>query len=138
MSYEVTIGQRHAPAGFGRRVRVFLAVTAGLLLRRLKPERIEAVLRRVRGSVRPSTPEEALRARADIVAASARCAYREGCLPRSVAVSILCRLEGHWASWCVGVKTQPPFGAHAWVEVREQPVGEGTPAGYFAKLIAVE
>jgi hypothetical protein len=68
---------------------------------------------------------------------SLACAGREGCLPRSLATVLFCRLQGRWAAWCVGTRTVPPFGAHAWVEVAGEPVGEEHPADYFRTFFTV-
>ena len=65
---------------------------------------------------RPATYEQAKAARDTIVAVSLICGAREGCLPRSLATVLLCRLHGSWPAWCVGARRLPPFAAHAWVE----------------------
>lgn len=36
---------------------------------------------------------------------------------------LLCRALGVWPTWCTGVRTEP-FGAHAWLSVDGEPVGE--------------
>jgi hypothetical protein len=70
-----------------------------------------------------------------VVAVSALCAG-EGCLPRSLATVLLCRMTGTQPTWCTGVRTEP-FRAHAWVEVGETPVGEPWPAGYYRPMLRV-
>src|SRR6266545_484172 len=73
-----------------------------------------------------------------VTAVSLTCAAREGCVARSLATILLCRLRGRWASWCVGARRVPPFGAHAWVEVGGIPVGEDEyPPDYFRKFFTV-
>ncbi|TVL90274.1 lasso peptide biosynthesis B2 protein [Streptomyces sp. SAJ15] len=61
-------------------------------------------------------------ARHAVVAVSVTCAG-QGCLQRSVATALLCRLAGTWPDWCTGIRTNP-FLAHAWVEGDGEPVGE--------------
>ncbi|MDQ0752934.1 hypothetical protein QF034_007165 [Streptomyces africanus] len=97
-----------------RRAQVRLAVGAARLLARRHPRRIRTV-----------------------VAVSLACAGREGCLPRSLATILLCRLHGQWPTWCVGARRLAPFGAHAWVEAEGVPVGEGHPPDYFRPLFTV-
>ena len=70
----------------------------------------------LRRGARPATYEQAKAARDTVVAVSLTCAAREGCLPRSLATVLLCRLHGSWPAWCVGARRLPPFAAHAWVE----------------------
>ena len=74
----------------------------------------------------PATFEQAKAARDTVVAVSLHCAAREGCVARSLATVLLCRLSGRWATWCVGARRMPPFGAHAWVEAEGRPVGRTT------------
>jgi hypothetical protein len=112
----------------GRQVGALVAVVAARLLARCAPKRICAVLEFVRRGARPATFDQALRARQDVVATSARCAGRY-CLDRSLATVLLVRLRGRSLSWHTGVRT-PPFAAHAWVEAEGRPVGE--PAEDFA------
>lgn len=104
------------------------AVGAARLLILLPPSRLCQVLRLLSGGTRPATREQALTARQAAVAVSARCAGL-GCVQRSVAAALMCRMRGRWPDWCTGFRTQP-FAAHAWVEVNGTPVGE--PAGIAA------
>jgi hypothetical protein len=60
----------------------------------------------------------------------------EGCLQRSLATALLCRLRGSWPTWCTGVRTMP-FGAHAWVEADGVPVDEPDPPGHYRPVITV-
>jgi hypothetical protein len=69
------------------------------------------------------------------VAVSVLCAG-EGCLQRSLATALLCRLRGTWPTWCTGVRTMP-FSAHAWVEADGEPVDEPHPAGHYRPVITV-
>ncbi|SDD36273.1 lasso peptide biosynthesis B2 protein [Actinokineospora iranica] len=121
--------------GLRRLVVPWLVVRVAVIVARWSPARIRRVLTRVSAGARPATVEQARWARERVVAASARCAG-EGCLPRSIATALLCRLRGTWPTWCCGVRVQP-FLAHAWVEVDGAPVDEPYPAGYHHALIRV-
>jgi hypothetical protein len=72
-----------------------------------------------------------------VVAVSLACSAREGCLARSLATVLLCRLQGRWPTWCVGARRLPPFAAHAWVEAEGVMVGEDYPPDYFRTLFSV-
>jgi hypothetical protein len=121
----------------GRRILARLVVGAARLLETQSPRRIRRVLSWVRRGAQPATFEQAKAARDTVVTVSLVCAGREGCLPRSLATILLCRLRGQWPTWCVGARRIPPFGAHAWVEADGVPVGEGDPADYFCKFFTV-
>ncbi|WP_221761248.1 lasso peptide biosynthesis B2 protein [Kibdelosporangium aridum] len=76
---------------------------------------------------RPATYEQAKAARDDVVAVSMICGAREGCVPRSLATVLLCRLyHDTTPTWCVGCRRVPPFGAHAWVQADDIAVDEAT------------
>ncbi|WP_274556198.1 lasso peptide biosynthesis B2 protein [Streptomyces spiramyceticus] len=121
----------------GRRIEVRLVVVLARLLAGRPPRRIRAVLRRVSHGARPARYDEARAARDAVVAVSLTCAAPEGCLARSLATAMLCRLHGRWPTWCVGARRLPPFAAHAWVEAEGVPVGEGVPADYFRAFFTV-
>ncbi|WP_434442358.1 lasso peptide biosynthesis B2 protein [Lentzea sp. E54] len=127
------------PAGvpFGRRVAARLAVAAAFPLAKLTPRRLRQVLGVLRRGARPAGYETASQARDAVLAVSLRCLGPQGCLPRSVAVVVLCRMSGSWPTWCAGVRVMPPFGAHAWVEADGVPVDENLPARYFRPLMTV-
>ncbi|GGW78988.1 lasso peptide biosynthesis B2 protein [Streptomyces lomondensis] len=120
-----------------RRLVVRLVVAAARLLATRRPRRVRTVLDRLSRGARPATVEQTRAARDAVVAVSLACAGREGCLPRSLATALLCRLHGRWPTWCVGARRLPPFGAHAWVEAEGVPVGEEYPPGYFRPLFTV-
>jgi hypothetical protein len=123
---------------FRRRTAARFAVACAHLLAVLPPGRIRAVLGVVRRGARPATLEQAADARATVLLVSLASGGRKGCLPRSLATVLLCRLHGVWPTWCVGVRARPPFAAHAWVEAEGVLVGEGVPADYFQRFFAVE
>jgi Transglutaminase-like superfamily len=119
------------------RIAARLAVAAARLLATRSPRRIKAVLGCLRRGARPASYAEAKAARDAVVNVSLACAGREGCLPRSLATVLLCRLHGRWTTWAVGVRRIPPFGAHAWVEADGLPVDEAYPPDYYRTLFTV-
>jgi hypothetical protein len=118
-----------------RRASALLAVAAARALATLPPRRIRRVLHLARRGAAPASADQALAAREAVLAVSARCAA-EGCLQRSLATVLLCRMNGVWPTWCVGVRTRP-FRAHAWVQVDGRPVGEPHPADYYRPIVTV-
>ena len=117
------------------RVPALLAVGAARLLARLSPRRIRKALVLLRRGAAPAVYGQALAARQAVVAVSVLCAG-EGCLQRSLATALLCRMRGVWPTWCTGVRTEP-FRAHAWVEVDGRPVGEPQGAGYYRPIMCI-
>jgi hypothetical protein len=120
-----------------RRIMARLAVAVARLLALLPPRRIRSVLMLLHRGAAPATFAEAKAARDAVLAVSLACLGPKGCLPRSLATTLLCRVWGVWPTWCVGVRATPPFGAHAWVEADGQAVDEDVPAGYLVRLTAV-
>ena len=118
-----------------RRVLALLAVGAGHLIGRLPPARIRRVLTVAARGARPASYAEASRARRTVTAVSVRCAG-EGCLPRSIATALLCRVGGSWPTWHAGVRTIP-FRAHAWVEADNRPVDEPVSTTQMRPLVTV-
>lgn len=117
------------------RPAVITAVAVARLLTRARPRRIRWVLVQLRRGARAATEAQALAARQAVMAASARC-RGQGCLQRSLAAVLLCRMAGVWPDWCTGVRTAP-FRAHAWIEVNGIPIGEPTPADYYRPMMSV-
>jgi hypothetical protein len=117
------------------RLAAHFAVALARLLARQSPGRIRRLLLVIRRGARPATQGEASAARRAVVAVSVLCAG-EGCLQRSLATALLCRLRGSWPTWCTGVRTMP-FGAHAWVEAAGVPVDEPDPPGRYRPVIVV-
>jgi Transglutaminase-like superfamily len=120
-----------------RRVLAYAVIGFARLLATRSPRQIRTVLGRLRPGARPATYEEAKAARDTVVAVSLTCAAREGCLPRSLATVLLCRLHGSWPAWCAGARRLPPFAAHAWVEADGVMVEEDYPPDYFRPLLRV-
>ncbi|MFI7104271.1 lasso peptide biosynthesis B2 protein [Streptomyces sp. NPDC050161] len=117
------------------RVAPLLAVALARALAHLPPRRIRGVLHILRSRTRPATGEQALAARQAVIAVSARCAG-EGCVQRSLATTLLCRIRGVWPTWCTGVRSDP-FRAHAWVEADGQPVGEPPSTALYHRIMSV-
>jgi hypothetical protein len=122
---------------FRRRILAHAVVGAARILATQRPGRIRTLLGWLHRGTRPATFEQAKAARDTVVAVSLVCAAREGCVPRSLATVLLCRLRGRWPTWCVGARRVPPFGAHAWVEVDGVPVDEPYPPDYFRTFFTV-
>jgi hypothetical protein len=120
-----------------RRMLVLLAVGAARMLATRPPRQIRRMLGWLHRGTRPATFEQTKAARDAVVAVSLACAGREGCLARSLATVLLCRLRARWPTWCVGVRRIPPFGAHAWVEAEGIPVDEDYPPDYFRTFFTV-
>ncbi|MGH8908663.1 MAG: lasso peptide biosynthesis B2 protein [Egibacteraceae bacterium] len=118
-----------------RHVAARSAVAVARVLIRLSPRRLRQVLCVARWGARPAAEAQALAARQAVVSVSVQCAG-QGCLQRSVATALLCRLGGAWPEWCTGIRTEP-FRAHAWVEVDASPVGEREEIRLYRKVMIV-
>ncbi|WP_324604642.1 lasso peptide biosynthesis B2 protein [Streptomyces sp. NRRL S-337] len=105
MSHPVSFENR-AHLTVRERCAAHCAVTAARALSRLSPHRLCRLLERIRRGARPATAPEALRARHTVVTVSRHCAGN-GCLPRSVATALFCRLRGRWPQWCTGYAPSP-------------------------------
>ncbi|WP_320783357.1 lasso peptide biosynthesis B2 protein [Streptomyces sp. CRN 30] len=135
MSHDVTLAARE-PLPPSRWPAAWLAVAAARLLATRSPYTIGRVLRRLRGGAAPATTAQASAARAAVVTVSRRCATDTGCLQRSLAAALLCRLGGVWPTWCTGVRTRP-FSAHAWIAVDGTPVSERQSADYYTPVLTI-
>ncbi|GAA2931678.1 hypothetical protein GCM10020221_29340 [Streptomyces thioluteus] len=103
-----------------------LAVTAAHLITTAlgsRPARLKQLLDVLARRAAPATAEQASRARDVVTTVSPHCGSGYGCLPRSIATALLCRLAGTWPTWKSGVRF-PPLTSHAWVEADGEPVGE--------------
>ena len=121
----------------GRRIITWWVIGAARALALLPPRRIRAVLAGVARRARPASYAEAKSARETVTAVSLLCAGRQGCLPRSIATVLLCRLRGAVPTWRVGVRTAP-FSAHAWVEAEGQPVEEPAGTEHLRVLMTIQ
>lgn len=137
MSVPETVFYRPGSVPLPRRVETRVAVGVARILATQSPKRIRKVLGWLRRGATPATFAEAKSARDSVVAVSLVCAGPEGCLPRSLATVLLCRLHGQWPTWCVGARRLAPFTAHAWVEADTAPVGEDYPPDYFRTFFKV-
>ncbi len=97
--------------------RLLLAATGN------RHDRLARVLRTASRHASPATAASAERARAVVETVSLRCASPQGCLPRSLAILVLCRVRGQRVTWRIGTHS-PPAAAHAWIEAGGHPVGE--------------
>lgn len=138
MSYHMSL-ETGFPAAGGRweRFSARWAVRIAGLVVVLSPRRIEWLLVQLHRGSRPASFEEAERWRRQVVAVSPAAAGRFGCLPRSVATVLLSRRYGAWTTWCVGVRNELPFAAHAWVEAEGRLVGEAGDMNTFSRLVVV-
>ncbi len=137
MSMPMSLHRRERGLPLRRRVLALAAVGAAQLIARQPPGRIHSVLAWARRGATRADYHQALAAREAVTAVSLMCRGPRGCVPRSVATALVCRASGAWPTWCVGVRTVAPFGAHAWVEADGTIVGESVPANYFRPLLTV-
>ena len=137
MTSPLTIPYAPKSVSFRRRWVIRSMSLVAALLSTRSPERVAAILTRISRNTRPVDSATASELRREVTAVSLACAGNEGCLRRSITVALLTRLRGQWVTWCVGVRAVPPFAAHAWVAVDDEPIGENVPAGYFKALISV-
>ena len=137
MTTPEAVNHRPGSVPLPRRLLAYAVVAVARVLATRSPRRIRAVFGVLRRGARPATYEQAKAVRDTVVAVSLTCAAREGCLPRSLATVLLCRLHGSWPVWCVGARRLPPFAAHAWVEAEGAMVDEDYPPDYFRPLIRV-
>ena len=137
MTTPETVSHRPGSVPLPSRLLAYAVIAVARVLATRSPRRIRTVLGVLRRGARPATYDQAKAARDTVVAVSLTCAAREGCLPRSLATAMLCRLRGTWPVWCVGARRLPPFAAHAWVEAEGVMVDEDYPPDYFRPLLRV-
>jgi hypothetical protein len=137
MSVMMSLGDRTPRGTLIDRLSVRVAVAAGRMLSHTSPQRIRLVLTMLRVGSRPATLATAVRWKQRVMAASPHAAGGYGCLVRSLATVLALRMRGEWPTWCVGVRVDPPFGAHAWVEAEGQMVCEPAQAGSFHTMMVV-
>lgn len=119
------------------RGKVHVAVWVARRLARLSPRRLREVMTALSRGARAADYPQARQARDEVLSVSTWCCGPEACLPRSIAVALVCRTRGTWPAWCVGVLAAPPFLAHAWVEVDGQMVDEPVDSDFYRKFFAV-
>ncbi|GAA1309540.1 lasso peptide biosynthesis B2 protein [Saccharothrix xinjiangensis] len=136
MRAKATAVTRTGGVGLPRRLSATLSIYLARALSTRSPQRIRRVLAVLRRGARPATLDEARAAHRSVLASSVMVAG-DGCLPRSIAVVLLCRVRGGWPTWRVGTRLHP-FRAHAWVEVDGVPVGEPSDMGHWIPLITID
>lgn len=99
------------------------ASTLLLVVTRARPHRIRRILSVLQRGTSEADLRQATRALAIVTTVSLRCASGHGCLRRSLATVLLCRIWGVRATWLVGFRSPPPQ-SHAWVEAGGEPVCE--------------
>lgn len=120
-----------------RYAQVHIAMAMASLLSRVRPSAIQQILSILRLGARPSRPDEAESAFHDVHQVAPHLRGPTRCLARSLTVVIVCRFRGHWPTWCVGVRIQPPFVPHAWVEVDRRCIGEVGGAVSYRTMLTV-
>lgn len=137
MSIIVALERNRTGRPLRLRLLTRLAICTARLLVLLKPHLLTRVLTRLSRGAAAADSTQAHAARASVLAASLSLNGLRSCLPRSVSIALLCRLQGVWPTWCVGVRAAPPFAAHAWVEAGGELIGERGNPDTFARLITV-
>jgi hypothetical protein len=113
------------------------ATTLLLVLTRTRPQRIRRFIGALHRGSREADLHQAERAFAIVTTVSLRCASGHGCLRRSLAIVLLCRLWGLRPTWRVGFRSPPPQ-SHAWVEAGGEPVCETVdPRTIYLPMITV-
>ena len=113
MSYSMLVPRR---AG-RQRMAIRAAVMIANLMCKLKPARLERLMRLASRRTRAIDTELLEQLYDEICRVDPRVAGWRGCLPRSIAICLLCRWEGTWPDgWRSGIHRAPPFSAHAWIE----------------------
>lgn len=135
MSLPIVSEPASRPRGTAR-IRTRLAVCLAFLLTFLPPHVLAILLRRVMKGAAPADLGATARVRAHVCAMSERCAG-QGCLQRSIAVVLLCRLAGTAPVWKTGYRVAP-FAAHAWVEVAGEPVSEPGNVSSYTTVLEVQ
>jgi len=121
-----------------RHAEILAAYGLALTMARMKPIRIRGVLRLVSsGSRCPASLAEATEVYNEVYRALPRARGAFGCLAFSLTCAFMLRSRGVWPTWCAGVRTQPPFAAHAWIEADSRVVGETIESSALATLIRV-
>ncbi|MBO0879355.1 MAG: lasso peptide biosynthesis B2 protein [Mycobacterium sp.] len=137
MSVIMSLSDRTPCGSLVDRLSVRVAVATGRIVSHISPQRIRLVLTMLRTGSRPATLATAVRWKQLVMTASPHAAGSYGCLVRSLATVLASRMHGEWPTWCVGVRVDPPFGVHAWVEAEGQMVCEPARAGSYHTMVVV-
>lgn len=124
----------------GERCAGLLAVAAATVLlsvTKRRPNRIRWAVRALQRGAGETNLQRAEEAYGIVTTVSLRCASGHGCLRRSLAIVLLCRLWSIRATWRVGLHSPPPQ-LHAWVEAGGEPVCETVdPRTIYTPVITV-
>ncbi|MFI2316825.1 lasso peptide biosynthesis B2 protein [Streptomyces sp. CB00072] len=137
MSVTVALNRDHRPRSWKLRLQTRLAICLARTLALFKPYVLRRLLTRLSKGAAPADAAVTTAARDSVLASSLGLHGLRACLPRSLAVAVLCRLRGTWPTWCVGVRTAPPFAAHAWVEAGQEMIGETGGYDSYSRLFTV-
>lgn len=137
MSVTVALSRDRRPRPWKLRLQTRLAICLARILALLKPYVLRRVLARLSKGVAAAGATEVRTARDSVLASSLGLHGLRACLPRSLATALLCRFRGGWPTWCVGVRTAPPFAAHAWVEAGREMIGETGGYESYSRLFTV-
>ncbi|MFC8623128.1 lasso peptide biosynthesis B2 protein [Streptomyces anulatus] len=137
MSVTVALNRDHRPRSWKLRLQTRLAICLARILALFKPYVLRRLLTRLSKGAAPADAAVTTAARDSVLASSLGLHGLRACLPRSLAVALLCRLRGTWPTWCVGVRTAPPFAAHAWVEAGQEMIGETGGYDSYSRLFTV-
>ena len=104
------------------------AVGATRMLGILPPRLIRVCLAVLRRGTHPASTRTAETARRAVVGVSPAAAGASGCLIWFLATVLACRVRSEWPTWGVGVRAEPPFGAHT-TQTYHQLITIGSRAG---------
>jgi hypothetical protein len=104
MSITVALDRDRTRRPLRLRLLTRLAICTARLLALLRPHLLTRVLTRLSRGAAPASSAQAHAARSSVLAASLSLNGLRSCLPRSVSIALLCRLQGVWPTWCVGVR----------------------------------
>lgn len=113
-----------------------LALVLSTPLNWISPQRVEHIFYRMMKKLTTASQEQAIDIRNAVCAVSKRCRSQDGCIRRSLTVTMASWLCHRGVSWCTGF-AQEPFRAHAWVEVNGNPIGEPEDIKLYTKTIDV-
>lgn len=137
MSVNIALSRSREKRPVKLRVLTRLAICAARLLALLKPHLLRRVLTRLSKGAEAADVTQTRAARDSVLASSLSLHGLRACLPRSLSTALLCRFQGAWPTWCVGVRSAPPFAAHAWVEVGKEMIGETGGYDSYSRLFTV-
>ena len=81
-----------------RKPKIWSGILASHVLARLSPSRLEQFMKWMSGGAKVAELAQAKAVRDEVISTSCLCAG-EGCLQRTIATALICRLEGVWPKW---------------------------------------